>query len=64
MISEALGKIAGVSSDWAANGRFCSPRVLWFFEDVPPIYRKDIARYVCLSKLILYTDYHFSVLIS
>jgi len=31
VLNEVLGKITGVSSDWAANGRFCSPRVLFFF---------------------------------
>ncbi|KAG8325818.1 Protein smg8 [Homalodisca vitripennis] len=42
-VSEALSKITGVSSDWATNGRFCSPRVLWFFENCPPAFRRQIA---------------------
>ncbi|XP_054280613.1 nonsense-mediated mRNA decay factor SMG8 [Macrosteles quadrilineatus] len=42
-LSEVLGNIAGVSTEWASNSRFCSPRVLWFFENCPPALRKGIA---------------------
>lgn len=53
-VSKVLEKIEDVSEEWVTNGRFCSPRVLWFFENCPPAFRRQIAKYeVHKSKFFL-----------
>lgn len=38
-LSDFLSTVSGVPKDWISNGRPCSPRVLFYFESCPPIFR-------------------------
>ncbi|XP_014207374.1 protein SMG8 [Copidosoma floridanum] len=38
-LSDFLSTISGLPKDWLSNGRPCSPRVLFYFETCPPIFR-------------------------
>lgn len=41
-VCEILGKICGINSEWASNGRMCSPRVLFLFQSCPPALQRQM----------------------
>ncbi|CAH0392401.1 unnamed protein product [Bemisia tabaci] len=39
-LSEVLKSVGGLNPLWISSGRLCSPRVLFYFQDCPEIFRK------------------------
>lgn len=38
-MTDMLSTISGISKDWVTNGRPCSPRMLFYFEDCPEAFK-------------------------
>ncbi|OXU28536.1 hypothetical protein TSAR_008981 [Trichomalopsis sarcophagae] len=49
-LSDFLSSVPGVPKDWISNGRPCSPRVLFYFESCPPVFR-DVDSEANIKKL-------------
>lgn len=49
-LSDFLSAIPNLPKDWISNGRPCSPRVLFYFESCPPIFR-DVESEANIKKL-------------